>query len=220
MSPLNKFSDFVPNRSYAETTYHWTVDYGKTYLLRIINAVVNAELFFSIADHNLTVVGMDGSYLKPFVTHYIMISPGNTMDVLLTANQIPYNRYYMAARQYSSEYPQVTGFDHSNASAILQYRESSGSNSPIFPTETLPFYLDFYAAINFTSRLKSLLGEDDAVPMTVSTRMYIVVSMNSMECPTNSCGNGSDGEGHVLASSMNNVSWISPSIDVLEAYYR
>ena len=47
---------------------------------------MNADLFFAIADHNFTVVGMDGGYIKPIVTTYIMIIPGQTMDVLLMAN--------------------------------------------------------------------------------------------------------------------------------------
>ncbi len=83
------------------------VDYGKTYLLRVVNAVMNAELFFAVAGHNLTVVGMDGHYIKPISTSYIMISPGQTMNVLLTANQT-LGHYYIAARQYSSEDPAVT----------------------------------------------------------------------------------------------------------------
>jgi laccase len=49
------------------------VEYGKTYLLRIINAVMNEEQFFAIAQHNLTVVGADGAYTKPITTNYIMI---------------------------------------------------------------------------------------------------------------------------------------------------
>ncbi|KAF8025059.1 hypothetical protein BT93_F2035 [Corymbia citriodora subsp. variegata] len=202
-----------------ETTHHWYVDYGKTYLLRIINAVMNAELFFSIADHNLTVVGMDGGYIKPIVTTYIMISPGQTMDVLLTANQ-SLGRYYIATRQYSSEYAEVTGFDHSVGSAILQYRGNySLSSSPVFPNATLPLYLDSGAALRFTNQLRSLASEDHPVdvPQDVSTRMYITVSMGEILCPNSSCTSVS---GNKLGSSMNNISWVNPSLDVLSAYYR
>ena len=48
----------------AETTYRMSVDYGKTYLLYIVNSVMNTDMFVAIADHNLTVVGWDGSYIK------------------------------------------------------------------------------------------------------------------------------------------------------------
>ncbi|GLT69261.1 hypothetical protein SLA2020_414240 [Shorea laevis] len=94
--------DFCPCSN--GTTYRWMVDYGKTYLLRVINAVMNAELFFAISGHNLTVVGMDAHYIKPISTGYIMISPGQTMDVLLTANQ-SLGHYYMAARHTQAKTP-------------------------------------------------------------------------------------------------------------------
>ncbi|XP_039169954.1 laccase-14 [Eucalyptus grandis] len=74
--------------------YNITVVQGKTYLFRIIHSGMNEEMFFGIAKHNLTVVGMDGAYLKPLKTNYLMITPGQTMDVLVTANQSP-GRYYM-----------------------------------------------------------------------------------------------------------------------------
>ncbi|KAF3959533.1 hypothetical protein CMV_015662 [Castanea mollissima] len=200
-----------------KTTYHWTVDYNKTYLLRIINAVMNAELFFAVAQHNLTVVGMDGRYVKPLATSYIMISPGQTMDVLITTNQ-SLGRYYMAARQYSSEDASVTAFDHVNATAILQYENNySFPSSPSFPT-TLPFYLDYIAALNFTNRIRSLASYEYPVnvPLNITTKMYVTVSMNTIFCPT--CSGGVDDE--ILGTSLNNISWVNPSTDVLQAYYR
>jgi laccase len=35
----------------------------------------------------MTVVAADGEYLKPFNTTMVVISPGQTVDVLVTANQ-------------------------------------------------------------------------------------------------------------------------------------
>ncbi|KAI4387959.1 hypothetical protein MLD38_000341 [Melastoma candidum] len=51
-----------------KTTYHLSVDYGKTYLLRIVSSVQNTNMYVAIADRNLTVVGWDGSYVKPLVS--------------------------------------------------------------------------------------------------------------------------------------------------------
>ncbi|KAK4773476.1 hypothetical protein SAY87_028495 [Trapa incisa] len=203
----------------SETIYRWSVDYGSTYLLRIVNAVVNAELFFAIANHTLTVVGMDGAYVKPIVTDYILISPGQTMNVLLTADQ-PLGRYYMAARQYSTEPIADTGFDHSNATAILEYNgDYNLSASPTFP-HSLPLYLDMKAGKNFTHRIRSLANEDHpiSVPTNISTRMFITISMNLLCKNITSC-NSSDAD-HMIATSMNNVSWKNPQVDVLETYYR
>ncbi|PQM33409.1 laccase-15 [Prunus yedoensis var. nudiflora] len=42
-------------------TFKLLVDQNKTYLLRIVNSAVNTIFFFSIPNHNLTVVGVDGS---------------------------------------------------------------------------------------------------------------------------------------------------------------
>ena len=199
----------------AESTYRWQVDYGKTYLLRLVNAAMNAELYFAIAQHNLTVVGLDGSYVKPVITGFVMITPGQTMDMLVTANQ-PLGRYYVAARQYDSARPDVTDYDQTNATAILEYRGSyTPSADPIFPS-TLPSYEDFVPAMSFTSRLRSLANHDHPVnvPKNITTRMYIAASMNTVTF---------DYEGTTksgLASSLNNVSWINPSTDVLLAYYR
>ncbi|KAI5397655.1 Aldehyde dehydrogenase 2 member B7 [Lathyrus oleraceus] len=58
------------------------VEQGKTYLMRIINAALNDELFFAIAGHNMTVVEVDAVYTKPFTTQAILIAPGQTTNVL------------------------------------------------------------------------------------------------------------------------------------------
>ena len=75
---------------------------GDRVLLRVINAALNQQLFFTIANHQLTVVGADAIYHKPFATRVIMIVRGQTTDVILTANKQP-ARYYMATRRYASD---------------------------------------------------------------------------------------------------------------------
>ncbi|KAF3961646.1 hypothetical protein CMV_013748, partial [Castanea mollissima] len=105
------------------TTYRLPVYSGKTYLLRIINSIMNEEQFFGIAKHNLTVVGSDGAYLKPINTNYIMITPGQTMDVLVTANQSP-SLYYIASTPFADT---TAPFDNTTTTAILQYKGPSGN---------------------------------------------------------------------------------------------
>ena len=60
---------------------------GKTYLLRLINAALNSDFYFAIANHNMTVVAADGEYVKEFTASEVLLSPGQTTDVLVTANQ-------------------------------------------------------------------------------------------------------------------------------------
>lgn len=52
-------------------------------MLRLINAALNDELFFSIANHTLTVVEVDAVYVKPFETETVLITPGQTTNALL-----------------------------------------------------------------------------------------------------------------------------------------
>ncbi|MBA0846015.1 hypothetical protein Goarm_023408 [Gossypium armourianum] len=131
-----------------EMAYRWQVDYGKTYLIRLVNALMNEEFFFAIAGHDLIVVGIDGSYLKPFTTSYVMLSNGQTMDVLVKTNRSP-GRYYMAGRQYYTDNLFFTGYDKTNASAILEYRgKYDRLSSPFFP-EKLPSSLSGFYTLDF-----------------------------------------------------------------------
>ena len=74
---------------------------GKTYLLRIINAALNDELFFSIANHSLTIVDVDATYVKPFDTKTLIITPGQTTNGLLhTKPYFPNATFFIEARPY------------------------------------------------------------------------------------------------------------------------
>ncbi|XP_044510626.1 laccase-14-like [Mangifera indica] len=197
-----------------ETTYRLSVEYGKTYLLRIVNAVMNFQQFFGIARHNLTVVAQDAAYIKPINTSYIMISPGQTMDVLFTANQ-NLSHYYMASTPYSDS---VVAFPNSTTTAIVQYKGNyTAPSSPFFPT--LPAYNDINAAQNFTKAIKSLAKRDYPihVPQRLDERLSITVSLNQLLCPNSSCDTTT---GNRIAASLNNVSFDTPQIDILQAYYR
>ncbi|KAJ9675421.1 hypothetical protein PVL29_024371 [Vitis rotundifolia] len=189
-------------------TFKLVVDYGKTYLLRMINSIMNEEMFF----HGLTVVGTDGGYIKPIKTSYIMITPGQTMDALITANQAP-SHSHISSRAYAG-----VVYDNTTTTAIVQYSGNyTASSTPSFPN--LPNYTDINAVTNFTRRLRALATKDYLVdvPQHVDTRMYITISVNTLPCDDNSC----DGpNGSRVSASLNNISFVEPSIDVLQAYYK
>ncbi|CAN0905239.1 Putative laccase-9 [Linum grandiflorum] len=200
-----------------QTTFRMTVDPGKTYLLRLINAVMNEEHFFGIANHTLTVVGRDGAYTKPLPTPYVMISPGQTMDVLLTTA----NQTELAQSQYYHYYMVKDGdvpFDKTTTTAVMQY---SGIYPPpsTVPFPVLPAYDDSAAAEGFVGKLRSLGSEEHPikVPKDVGKRLVIAIAVNELDCANASC----DGpDGNRLAASMNNVSFVSQSVDILDAYYK
>ncbi|GKV43558.1 hypothetical protein SLEP1_g50837 [Rubroshorea leprosula] len=186
---------------------------GLTYLLRIVNAILIDGLFFAIANHTITVVGSDAGYLKPFNRTFICISPGQTVDVLLEANQSP-NHYYMAASVYTTVLP--GSYNNSTTTAIVEYNGNyTPSSPPVFPY--LPEYNDTEASVNFTASLRSLADKEYPidVPMEINTHLFYTISLGS-PCKNNSCPAG---EQLRFIASVNNVSFLNPSIDILQAYY-
>lgn len=199
----------------AESMYNMPVDQGKTYLLRLVNAAMNRDFFFAISEHNLTVVGWDAAYVKPFTTGYIMIAPGQTMDVLVTANQSP-SQYYMLISPYYDG--ALYDFDESIATAVWQYNGNyTLPSTPSYPANP-PHYDDVSATRTFTEGLRSLANKEYPidVPHEIDSRMYITLSMNMNPCANDSC-TGPDG--NRLLASLNNMSFVNPSIDILQAYY-
>ncbi|ONK60999.1 uncharacterized protein A4U43_C08F24930 [Asparagus officinalis] len=105
-------------------TFTMQLEEGNIYLLRTINAGLTNAMFVSIAGHEITMVGSDGSYIKPITTQYFMISPGETMDLLIQADQNPNSLYYLASRALNYEDPKH--FDTTTATAIITYRVRDG----------------------------------------------------------------------------------------------
>ncbi|KAL5992208.1 hypothetical protein ACLOJK_013123 [Asimina triloba] len=193
------------------------VTLGHRHLLRIINAVMDEELFFAIAQHQLTVVGTDGSYTKPLASDYVMSAPGQTIDVLLEANQQP-KAYLMASAPYSSAIG--AGFDKTTTTAILQYDGWLPNPNPSPPPlPTLPLYNDTQAAANFTEGLSSLANEQHPVQVLLDRdfHFFFTVSVNLLKCTDKPCKGPF---GMRYAASMNNIIFVSPqSMDILRAYY-
>uniref|UniRef100_A0A0E0KCK5 laccase n=1 Tax=Oryza punctata TaxID=4537 RepID=A0A0E0KCK5_ORYPU len=111
----------------AQETSIIPVAAGETTLLRIINAAMNTELFVSLAGHKMTVVAADAMYTKPFETTVVLLGPGQTTDVLVTAHAAP-GRYYLAARAYASA--QGVPFDNTTATAIFHIRSPAPVKVP------------------------------------------------------------------------------------------
>ena len=132
------------------------------------------EVFFAISGHILTVVGTDGASLKPIVTDYIQIGPGQIMDILVTANQSP-GRYYVAARQFYTDTLSITEYDKVNVTIILEYN-GKYTATPSFPTQ-LPGYTDMNSAISLRNKMRSLDAND--VPNNITTFMFITTAQTN-----------------------------------------
>ncbi|KAB2634512.1 laccase-2-like [Pyrus ussuriensis x Pyrus communis] len=162
---------------------------------------VNDELFFSIANHSLTVVEADAVYVKPFTTNILFITPGQTTNVLLKAKpQYPNATFLMLARPY------FTGrgtFDNSTVAGILEYKEHSNSSSstslkshPLF-RPILPQINATSFVANFTSKLRRL---------------------GTNPCPKNQTCQGPTNTTK-FAASMNNISFALPSVAMLQSHF-
>ncbi|GFP86269.1 laccase-7 [Phtheirospermum japonicum] len=202
----------------ANNTYKLTVVQGKTYLLRIINAALNNQLFFKIANHKLTVVAVDASYTNPYVTDVVVVAPGQTTDVLLAADQSP-AQYYMAANAYASA--AGVPFDNTTTTGILVYNGSTSSR-PIMPA--LPAFNDTPTAHRFFSNLTGLVTSPFwiPVPRQVDEHMFVTVGLGLTACDTPGNSSSCQGPfGQKLAASMNNESFQLPTrLSMLEAFFR
>ncbi|KAK4784529.1 hypothetical protein SAY86_018897 [Trapa natans] len=196
------------------------IESGEMNLLRVINAALNQELFFTVANHKLTVVGADASYLKQFTTSVIMLGPGQTTDVLITGDQ-PAVRYYMASRAYQSA--QGVPFDNTTATAILEYKlapcPAKGRGSAVKPLmPSLPAFNDTPTATAFSRSLRS--PRKVPVPTHIDESLFFTVGLGLFNCPPNFKASRCQGpNGTRFTASMNNVSFVLPSsYSILQAY--
>ncbi|XP_024516235.1 laccase-12 [Selaginella moellendorffii] len=196
--------------------YALDVEQGKTYLLRIINAAMNTDLFFGIANHKLTVVEADASYQQPFETDYIVITPGQTTNVLFTADQTP-GQYFMAASAYAAAVPQ-NPFDNTTTAGIIRYKSSPSSFFSGLPR--LPAFNDTRKVVSFNSKLRGLLTEElPTVPVKVDRHLFFTVGLNREDCPRGAPNSSCQGNGGRFAASINNITYVSPRSSILGAYY-
>ncbi|XP_031489070.1 laccase-14-like [Nymphaea colorata] len=198
--------------SQSETS-RFVVEYGKTYLFRVVNAVMSFGMFVGIANHTLTVVGRDGAYLKPFEREFVLLNVGQTIDILVTANQSQ-GLYYMATDSYKSI---KTSYDANKTTAVVEYRGYNSSLASSPPLPYLPSNNDTAAVYEFSESLRSLASEEHPidVPMEIDTRLVMTMSLNEEQCNASACS-----EGYKLAASMNNISFLNPRMDILSAYYE
>ncbi|XP_059667841.1 laccase-17-like [Cornus florida] len=205
----------------AKDTFKLKVKPGKTYLLRLINAALNDELFFSIANHTVTVVEADAVYVKPFKTSIVLITPGQTTNVLLKANSnIPNNAtFLMAARPYATG---PATFDNTTTAGILEYHHPSSAtksqkkNLPLLKPK-FPKFNDTLFATKFTNKLRSLATKKFPanVPKTVNKQFFFTVGLGISTCSkTQTCTNNTR-----VAAAINNVSFVQPNTALLQAHF-
>lgn len=209
-------------------TFKLKVKPGKTYLLRLINAALNDELFFSIANHTLTIVEVDATYTKPFTTTTLLITPGQTTNVLLRTKP-----YYPNATFLIAASPYFTGIgtvDNTTTVGILEYEpplshsQASNKNLTLYKPSLPPFNATKFVNVtqfvaNFTGSLRSLANNKFPanVPQNVDRKFFFTVGLGTSPCPKNTTCQGPNGQ--KFAASVNNNSFALPSVALLQAYF-
>ncbi|KAL6133158.1 hypothetical protein ACLB2K_065395 [Fragaria x ananassa] len=226
---LNGFPGPMYNCS-SNDVFKLKVKPGKTYHLRLINAALNDELFFIVANHSLTVVCADATYVKPFTTDILLITPGQTTGVLLkTKPNFPNATFLILTRPY---FTGAGTLDNTTAAGILEYEHPLSSSGTPSSIKTLPLLKPSLPPINGTKfvnvtqfvqnlalKYRSL---DSAkypakVPQTVDRKFFFTVGLGTSPCPKNTTCQGPNGQ--KFAAAINNVSFAMPSVAMLQSHF-
>ncbi|KAI9333362.1 Cupredoxin [Zopfochytrium polystomum] len=109
----------------------------KTHRIRVLSSASFAGFRFSIDDHRLTIIEVDGVTVEPYTVDTIELNTGQRYSVLVTTNRTSGN-YWIRAEMYHG--PPWTTLDPSpgfisTAFGVFQY---SGSPSPTTPPTSQP----------------------------------------------------------------------------------
>ncbi|GAA0159338.1 oxidase [Lithospermum erythrorhizon] len=162
----------------------------------------------------MTVVSIYACYTNPYTTDTITIAPGQTMDVLLKADQ-PLGSYYMAASVY-----QGSDFVTFDDTAIIEYDGAATTTTPIMPV--LPDFSDNETAHRFLTNLIALTSAPfwEPVPQPVDERLLITIGISVLPCDRPNINQCQGINNTIVAASMNNISFNpSTNLSILEAYY-
>ncbi|KAK4791226.1 hypothetical protein SAY86_031639 [Trapa natans] len=190
--------------------FNLSVKKGKMYLLRFINAALNDEVFVRIAGHKFTVVEVDSSYVKPFETDTILISPGQTTGAILSADHPdPAGRYLITVSPFMDAPIDV---DKVSATAVLKY---SGASAAVATVTTAPPPINAtWVSNGFINSLRSLnsAAYPAQVPLEIDHSLFFTAGLGFNPCP--SCPRKNK-----IVAYMNNVTFLMPEIALLQAHY-
>ncbi|MQL77104.1 hypothetical protein Taro_009497 [Colocasia esculenta] len=196
----------------SEEGFKLKVEKGKTYMLRVINAALNEELFFKVAGHQLTVVEVDAVYTKPFNTDTVLIAPGQTTNVLLSAERTS-GRYLVTVSTFMDT--PIVPIDNVTATATVNYGGtlSSGGAPPLLASKPPPQNATSVAT-GFMNGLRSLNTRAFPcnVPQAVDHSLLFTVGLGVNPCAA--CPNGSR-----VVAAVNNVTFAMPTVALLQAHF-
>jgi laccase len=223
---INGQPGFLYNSSAADA-YRINITSGGLYLLRLVNACMNFILYVGVANHSLTVVQLDSTYAVPFDVDFVLIAPGQTLDVLLHANH-SHGRYYLASSVFSIPSATRVPFPNVSATALVEYvgvgaaselhhnnnDDSTVTNNnnimlPIFPAHNDSAYQQAFDAKLFSFNTTDQMCY---IPQTVDIHLLFTVGYglgsNTSCYPLAECEGF---EGYRLLGSVNNITYKAPT---------
>lgn len=83
---------------------------GKTYKFRIISISAFAATFFKFDGHDMTVIEIDGTYVRPHTTDQIRVAPAQRYSVLITAKtDVKKNFAFLTSLDFNRDFRDLTG---------------------------------------------------------------------------------------------------------------
>ncbi|KAI9508593.1 laccase [Russula earlei] len=111
------------------------VQKGKRYRFRLVSISCDPSFTFSIDGHQMTVIEVEGTNVKPLLIDSLEIFAGQRYSVVVTANQ-PVSNYWV--RSIGQSYRVTTNFSDFNSLAVLHYAGAPHENPTVDPTVNIP----------------------------------------------------------------------------------
>ncbi|KAI0252556.1 laccase [Lactifluus subvellereus] len=112
------------------------VQQGMRYRFRLVSISCDPSFVFSIDDHTMTVIEVEGTNVRPLDVDSLEIFAGQRYSVVVKANQ-PVANYWMRALPHTAG-GGISGFDGSIDVAVFHYQEAPDANPTTDPTVDVP----------------------------------------------------------------------------------
>ncbi|KAI9508590.1 laccase [Russula earlei] len=111
------------------------VQRGTRYRFRLVSISCDPSFTFSIDGHQMTVIEVEGTNVKPLLIDSLEIFAGQRYSVVVTANQ-PVSNYWI--RSIGKSAAVTTNFSDFNSLAVLHYAGAPNQNPTVDPTTNIP----------------------------------------------------------------------------------
>jgi len=169
------------------------VEHGKRYRFRLVSISCDPSFIFSIDNHTMTVIEVEGTNVQPLLIDSLTIFVGQRYSVVVTANQTVDNYWIRSL-------PNATDRNYTNLNnlAVLHYAGASSGNPTSDPTVNIPVSQTPLVETNLHPLVPSTVPGDHT-PGGADININLAVALNTAG----------------TAFAVNGVSFEAPSVPVL-----